>query len=386
MIAFARLPSECGLDRPLSVGNSIKLLLQFLTISLMVTSSLQHEEVGLLSRFRRSDSGLTCLEALNRCKNSSNCGSAFRAVKKKCKITGARCNAPISDQPKCAENIDILRSTYFPLDDKCKCYAVGLVGKKLKRCQEIRNSVYANPCFESGRLVAAKLAMTTQQVTSTHYITGYADVTGRFDFSEINHSGVTMPTDYRPPDVTKPAGDVILESQSQFELLTSSVSDTTLSETELDEIDEFLIDDEGPPDDKDANIDNRSSAGGGAETRNAEAAPNIPVVREEMIVTEGNTADVERDFGSQTSVAVQNTKTSYVVETYTVSSPNNWQIALIACGPSLMVLGLIAIIYLLHQRRSKSNYSVGKQAGNSHNLTVSVPDDEIKLSSHEDQV
>ncbi|XP_078481673.1 uncharacterized protein LOC100186708 isoform X2 [Ciona intestinalis] len=354
MIAFARLPSECGLDRPLSVGNSIKLLLQFLTISLMVTSSLQHEEVGLLSRFRRSDSGLTCLEALNRCKNSSNCGSAFRAVKKKCKITGARCNAPISDQPKCAENIDILRSTYFPLDDKCKCYAVGLVGKKLKRCQEIRNSVYANPCFAAIK---------------------YLREHGTFPFQ-----------DYRPPDVTKPAGDVILESQSQFELLTSSVSDTTLSETELDEIDEFLIDDEGPPDDKDANIDNRSSAGGGAETRNAEAAPNIPVVREEMIVTEGNTADVERDFGSQTSVAVQNTKTSYVVETYTVSSPNNWQIALIACGPSLMVLGLIAIIYLLHQRRSKSNYSVGKQAGNSHNLTVSVPDDEIKLSSHEDQV
>nr|XP_002126721.2 uncharacterized protein LOC100176486 isoform X2 [Ciona intestinalis] len=131
---------------------------QFLLLFVVLTAIFcQVQSVG----FDVGDTRPSCLQSLKNCKRNSTCKEVYKSVKNKCKAKEAQCNARTADLQQCAMDIAYLREAAFPIDNKCICHGKSLSLKKLVRCSEILNTVYANPCFDVALMASTTSAPDT---------------------------------------------------------------------------------------------------------------------------------------------------------------------------------------------------------------------------------
>ncbi|CAK8684523.1 unnamed protein product [Clavelina lepadiformis] len=87
-----------------------------------------------------------CLDRLVMCKKNEECASLRREVKRKCSFVEHRCKASHNHLDQCFSDIEHLQKFFGA---SCTCLSYPL--KKLPKCTDVYNMIFANPCYDTPR-------------------------------------------------------------------------------------------------------------------------------------------------------------------------------------------------------------------------------------------
>uniref|UniRef100_F6ZFH4 GDNF/GAS1 domain-containing protein n=2 Tax=Ciona intestinalis TaxID=7719 RepID=F6ZFH4_CIOIN len=178
---------------------------QFLLLFVVLTAIFcQVQSVG----FDVGDTRPSCLQSLKNCKRNSTCKEVYKSVKNKCKAKEAQCNARTADLQQCAMDIAYLREAAFPIDNKCICHGKSLSLKKLVRCSEILNTVYANPCFEKGERIRQEAIRIASVTMRAAVATEIDDVTQTPKYDVVSDVALMASTTSAPDTLGENLGEV----------------------------------------------------------------------------------------------------------------------------------------------------------------------------------
>ncbi|XP_009857649.2 uncharacterized protein LOC100176486 isoform X1 [Ciona intestinalis] len=236
------------------------------------------------------DTRPSCLQSLKNCKRNSTCKEVYKSVKNKCKAKEAQCNARTPDLQQCAMDIAYLREAAFPIDNKCICHGKSLSMKKLVRCSEILNTVYANPCFEKGERIrqeAIKIASVTMRAAVA---TEIDDVTQTPKYDVVSDVAL-MATTTSAPDILGENLDEVAADQGDIKsgVRVSDVEKKmeSASEEDMQDVDAlFATDPELRSFDDDWEFSDDTGAFGGINAEGEEENFDIEQGEEEELVEE----------------------------------------------------------------------------------------------------
>ncbi|XP_076817946.1 uncharacterized protein LOC143463362 isoform X1 [Clavelina lepadiformis] len=204
------------------------------SFQILVQSSAKSDETDQMKKRSKK-----CLDRLVMCKKNEECASLRREVKRKCSFVEHRCKASHNHLDQCFSDIERLQKFFGA---SCTCLSYPL--KKLPKCTDVYNMIFANPCYDRGlsfREDARRLAAVTMRAAVSTDIDDVADDvisdTPRFDVT--NHANGRNPIKNSEVSTTEspkrhPVDDVQIKKPD----VTSS---DDITEEQLEYIDDLLF-------------------------------------------------------------------------------------------------------------------------------------------------